>query len=722
MKILTYLIAVALLTARLEAKSFGDYHFTLDGKDLDPGLITLEGDSPVEGDVARVLYSHCFRLDGPGNYDLAKDNQGRLFRVQPDGKRTLLACSVKNVEENDDAAGRFRTPKAISNELEGLDEAARESLRGVSISVWTPEVALQLQKLDLQRICVAVEGQALGGFTRPEIPSLPEELRYLILDSGGTWDCQDFSPLKKMRKLRFLDLDRISPQTFDFQVLDGLPLEYLKLPAHTKVVNLETLGRLTTLKTLVVNFCDYIGDGRWIAELTNLRQLYAQYLNFGDDQPAGLDLRSLGGLKKLVGLHLSHSRVNMLPTEPLPTLKRVHLLLTEAPEAVLEAFVKANPQAVIRRSMNEALAVVLSTADKLRARTGGVCHRQEAEEKTIYETQEAALIAEVAAHFQVADSSSGGHCMCCGDPTFEFYRSGELVATLGFHHGRSLRWADGVWPGDGMLLNDSARFLIDWLASHGYRGPKNEYEEQILQQKAAERRWDRAKALMPQAVLTALGDAKSEEEAAAAFTKNVPDTSERAALLLKLYGRDDGTWTLTDRLDQGIQEDWLPAIPQEVLDQMIVASKPESEQGLGAARWLFGPGHVKQWSGRFDQIKPLARFALTHPRASNRHRCLALLRDLGDVATPLLLEVMRQGTKPRILSENDIGEPGGQITFYSGNSPLPDDVSDQVVAALCLLMQGHHEHRDEALRLRATLPPTAQLQWDKALSDDKPSK
>jgi hypothetical protein len=131
---------------------------------------------------------------------------------------------------------------------------------------------------------------------------------------------------------------------------------------------------------------------------------------------------------------------------------------------------------------------------------------------------------------------------------------------------------------------------------------------------------------------------------------------------------------------------------------------------------------VKQWSGRFDQIKPLARFALTHPRASNRHRCLALLRDLGDVATPLLLEVMRQGTKPRILSENDIGEPGGQITFYSGNSPLPDDVSDQVVAALCLLMQGHHEHRDEALRLRATLPPTAQSQWDKSLSDDKPSK
>jgi hypothetical protein len=719
MKRLICFVVVGLFAARLEAKSFGDYHFTLDGKDLDPGLIMLEGENPVEGDVARVGYSHRFRLDGPGKYDLAQDEQGKLFRVLG-GKRVLLSCSVKRAEDKDGNGGRLRAEQAAVNELEKLDEAARATLRGVTIKVWTPEVREQLRQLNLERVCVSVESEALGGFSDPVIPPLPEDLCYLMLDSGGSWDCKDFTPLKKLRKLRFLDLSRISPPKLDFAVLEGMPLEFLKLPSYTEVSHLESLAGITTLKSLVVNRCGYIGDGRWIAKLTGLRQLYAQFLNFGGDQAAALDLRSLGALKQLTGLHLAQSRVSTLPEETLPSLKRAHLLLTEVPDGVLEAFVKANPQANIRRSMNEALAEVLRTTDRVRARSGGVCHRNEADEKTIHETRDAEVIAEVAAHFQVADTSSGGHCMCCGDPTFEFYRGDELVATLGFHHGRSVRWADGVWPGDGMLLQSSAQFLIDWLLKHGYDGPKKQYQEEMAQQKAAQRRWDRAKALMPQAVITALDDAKSEEEAAAAFTKNVPDEAARAALLLSLYGRDDGSWTLTDSLDQGIQENWLPAIPQEVLDRVIVASKPESEQGLGAARWLFGPGNVEKWSGRFGQIEPLTRFALTHPRAENRRRCLSLLRDVGAPAVPLLVEVMRQGTKPRTLAKEDTAEPGGQFTAYPGNILLPDDTPDQAVAALCLLMQGKNEHRDEALRLRGTLPPVAQTTWDEALRDYKP--
>jgi hypothetical protein len=711
---------VGLFAARLEAKSFGDYHFTLDGKDLDPGLIMLEGVNPAEGDVACVFHSYCFRLDEPGKYDLAHDEQGRLFRVQADGKRTLLACSVREEEVKEPDSGRLRVKKPVVNQLEELDEAARKTVRGVKITVWTPKVREQLRKLDLERVCVSVTSGALGSFSEPVIPALPEELCYLMLDSGGSWDCKDFTPLKKLRKLRFLDLSEISPPKFDFAVLEGMPLEFLKLPTYTEVSHLEVLGGIKTLKSLVVNNCSYIGDGRWIAGLTGLRQLYAQFLNFGGDQSTALDLRPLGTLKQLAGLHLAQSRVSTLPEETLPALKHAHLLLTEAPDGVLEAFVSANPQAKIRRSMNEVLAEVLRTADKLRARTGGVCHRSPADEKTIHETRDEAVIAEVAAHFQVADTSSGGHCMCCGDPTFEFYRGGELVATLGFHHGRSVRWWDGVWPGDGMLLQSSAQFLIDWLATHGYDKPKKQYQEAMAEQKAAQRRWDRAKALMPQAVLTALEDAKSEEEAAAAFTKNVPDEAARAALLLSLYGRDDGAWTLTDGLDQGIQENWLPTIPQEVLDRVIVASKPESEQGLGAVRWLFGPGHVEQWSGRFAQIEPLARFALTHPRAENRRRCLALLRDTGAPAVPLLVEVMRQGTKPRTLSKDETAEPGGQFTAHPGNILMPDDAPDQAVAALCLLMLKNDEHREEALRLRETLPPATQTKWDEALSDYKP--
>jgi hypothetical protein len=65
---------------------------------------------------------------------------------------------------------------------------------------------------------------------------------------------------------------------------------------------------------------------------------------------------------------------------------------------------------------------------------------------------------------------SGFHCMCCGEPSIEFYRGERLVLTLGFHHGQSLRWVGG-WPGDGALITDSARFLVKWLADHEVEGP-----------------------------------------------------------------------------------------------------------------------------------------------------------------------------------------------------------------------------------------------------------
>ena len=40
----------------------------------------------------------------------------------------------------------------------------------------------------------------------------------------------------------------------------------------------------------------------------------------------------------------------------------------------------------------------------------------------------------------VEDPSTFGHCMCLGDPAIELYEKRKKVATIGFHHGRSIRW------------------------------------------------------------------------------------------------------------------------------------------------------------------------------------------------------------------------------------------------------------------------------------------
>jgi len=55
--------------------------------------------------------------------------------------------------------------------------------------------------------------------------------------------------------------------------------------------------------------------------------------------------------------------------------------------------------------------------------------------------------------------------MCCGEPSIEFYQKDKLLLTLGYHHGRSLRWPEG-WPGDALLTAPGADALRNWLVEH----------------------------------------------------------------------------------------------------------------------------------------------------------------------------------------------------------------------------------------------------------------
>jgi hypothetical protein len=51
----------------------------------------------------------------------------------------------------------------------------------------------------------------------------------------------------------------------------------------------------------------------------------------------------------------------------------------------------------------------------------------------LYELKDAGGIREFLDLIHVDESDSGGYCMCCGDPSFEFYGAGKLIETVGFH-------------------------------------------------------------------------------------------------------------------------------------------------------------------------------------------------------------------------------------------------------------------------------------------------
>lgn len=66
------------------------------------------------------------------------------------------------------------------------------------------------------------------------------------------------------------------------------------------------------------------------------------------------------------------------------------------------------------------------------------------------------------------------HCMCFGEAHLRFYRGSDLLLTLSFHHGESLRVHDEKWRSNrNMELTDQSRLaMARWLEQNGYRSPQ----------------------------------------------------------------------------------------------------------------------------------------------------------------------------------------------------------------------------------------------------------
>ncbi len=167
----------------------------------------------------------------------------------------------------------------------------------------------------------------------------------------------------------------------------------------------------------------------------------------------------------------------------------------------------------------------------------------------------------------VEDESTFGHCMCLGDQALELYAGRRLVATIGLHHGRSIRWE--AWKHDA-LLQDGHR-LLTWLAERGVTAPLEAYEEDQRRAEAyrqAAAKWQGAmpKCLLPfwdqmQAsaggmvafIPTPQGGQPREGQIQAAtgdlapllraLEAEYPDVEQRVLALFRWYGSGQGPWS-----------------------------------------------------------------------------------------------------------------------------------------------------------------------------------
>ncbi len=118
------------------------------------------------------------------------------------------------------------------------------------------------------------------------------------------------------------------------------------------------------------------------------------------------DLSPLSGLPKLRKVAAYLTPIRRLPIA-LTNLQELAILSAKVRAADVKAFREAYPQCDVKHVWTDTLVSALKTADRLRIRSGGTCHRNEAQEQALFETADPNQIQAMLATIEVVDEKSG---------------------------------------------------------------------------------------------------------------------------------------------------------------------------------------------------------------------------------------------------------------------------------------------------------------------------
>jgi len=264
----------------------------------------------------------------------------------------------------------------------------------------------------------------------------------------------------------------------------------------------------------------------------------------------------------------------------------------------------------------KSLDVVLKQLRKVRVYSGGSLGKECMNKEVLIETESDADFNELSEALRIMDEPAG-HCMCLGDPTFEFYGEGsKRLAIISLHHGLTIRW--DLWKDDAALV-DGLR-VLNWLAKRGVTYPLDEYEENLRQEEISELNWKRWIEHMPQclipfkaemtedlgwAVFTTAPDSTNSGEVVKenagnnedqregldklqkAMEKAYSDGIERALVLLAWFGNGAGPWSGFPAYEE-VADRLILKISKENLISALSRSDLSEAQLEGGARFLTG--------------------------------------------------------------------------------------------------------------------------------------
>lgn len=231
---------------------------------------------------------------------------------------------------------------------------------------------------------------------------------------------------------------------------------------------------------------------------------------------------------------------------------------------------------------NQSLRLLLQRIDAVVIKDDGVYNGRALSDKILFRITEANYLDQFFQLLEIDEAKAGFYCMCLGTYAIEFFSNTELKATIGFHHGESIRYDQ--WNGDAQLLKSDE--LLAFLSGLGFSEPLQDRLEERTRMKAeavAEDNWfDMAPAFFRQYRSQIINLDHSFmplliENLNAAY----PDKYERVIVLLQIFGKTDSFWNAYPVYEQ---------IPFDILKQFevkdIIAAYLASDRNYKARRGL----------------------------------------------------------------------------------------------------------------------------------------
>ena len=199
---------------------------------------------------------------------------------------------------------------------------------------------------------------------------------------------------------------------------------------------------------------------------------------------------------------------------------------------------------------NKRLKLLFLDVDKVVIKDGGVGDKHALSNKVLLSITKREEINRLSELLEIDESITGCYCMCLGTYAFELF-SGEFIkATIGFHHGVSIRYHE--WNGDAELARKEE--LLSFLAELGFTKPLEERLEKLRLAAKSELTLEEWLEIAPKCFEKYIGEILSngvisdESTNSLIYELNVeiPSQLEQVKVLLKSFGKTNRYWSAYD--------------------------------------------------------------------------------------------------------------------------------------------------------------------------------